>query len=58
MAPFAVVLIVVLAVIVDVFWFDIDRKRWGWMKNWSNLNKILFFLGFIVVSGVIYLGLS
>lgn len=58
MAPFTVVLIVILAVIVDVFWFDIDRKRWGWMKNWSNLNKILFFSGFIVVSGVIYFGLS
>lgn len=58
MAPIAVILIVVLAVIVDVFWFDIDRKRWGWMKNWSNLNKVLFFSGFIVVSGVIYFGLS
>ncbi|WP_449354293.1 hypothetical protein ACUL41_13605 [Virgibacillus natechei] len=58
MKPFAVILIVVLAVIVDVFWFDIDRKRWGWMKNWSNLNKTLFFSGFIVVSGLIYVGLS
>ncbi|UJL47349.1 hypothetical protein KFZ58_05505 [Virgibacillus sp. NKC19-16] len=58
MALFAVILIVVLAVIVDVFWLDIYRKRWGWMKNWSNLNKALFFSGFIIVSGLIYFGLS
>ncbi|MBY7142780.1 hypothetical protein KFZ56_06830 [Virgibacillus sp. NKC19-3] len=58
MASFAVILIIVLAVILDVCWFDVDRKRWGWMKNWSKLNKVLFLSGFIVVSGLIYFGLS
>jgi len=58
MSPVIVLLIIVLAVIMDYFLFDVDKKRWGWMKNWSNLQKVLFFSGFAVVSGLIYVGLS
>jgi hypothetical protein len=57
MSPIIVLLIIVLAVIIDCFWFDVDKKRWGWMKNWSNLQKVLFFSGFVVVSVAIYFGL-
>ena len=58
MSPFIVIFIIVLAIIADFFWFDVDKKRWGWMKSWSNLHKVLFFSGFVVVSGIIYFGLS
>jgi len=58
MSSFVVIFIIVLAVIADFYWFDVDKKRWGWMKNWSNLQKVLFFSGFAVVSGLIYVGLS
>ena len=51
-------IIIILAVLADYFWFDVDKKRWGWMKNWSAFYKSLFFFGFIVVSVLIYLGLS
>ena len=58
MSPIIVLLIIVLAVITDYFLFDVDKKRWVWMKNWSNLHKALFFSGFVVSSVVIYYGLS
>ncbi|MGP7816765.1 hypothetical protein [Niallia sp. 01092] len=58
MSSFVILLIIVLTVIIDCYWFDTDRKRWGWMKNLSNRNKVLFFSGFILVSTFIYLGLS
>ena len=58
MCPIIVLLIIVLAVIIDYFWFDADKKRWGWIKNWSNLQKVLFLLGFVVASVAIYFGLS
>lgn len=53
-------LIIILTVVLDFYWLDRDRKRWGWMNNWSNKNKALFFIGFIAVSSLIYLyfGLS
>ena len=58
MGSLAVILVIVLAVVVDYFLLDGNRKRWGWMKNWSKLNKSIFFLGFVAVSLFIYLGLS
>ncbi|MBT2218100.1 hypothetical protein KK120_20055 [Virgibacillus dakarensis] len=58
MSSFIVIFIIVLAVIADFFWFDVDKKRWGWMKNWSNFKKFIFFSGFVVASVIIYFGLS
>ena len=58
MSSLTALFIIILAVLADYFWFDVDKKRWGWMKNWSKVNKALFFSGFIIVSIVIYLGLS
>ena len=58
MSPIIVLLIISLAVSADFFWFDVDKKRWGWMKNWSNLQKALLFSGFVVSTVVIYFGLS
>ena len=43
MSPIIVLLIIVLAIIMDYFLFDVDKKRWGWMKNWSNLKKLCSF---------------
>ncbi|MCC5801171.1 hypothetical protein [Rossellomorea vietnamensis] len=50
--------IVALAVVVDFFWFDINGKRWGWMKSWTKLQKGIFFSCFAVVSVLVYLGLG
>ena len=58
MSPIIVLLIIVLAVIMDYFLFDVDKKGWGWMKNWSNFKKAMFFSSFVVASVVIYFGLS
>ncbi len=51
-------LVIIVAIIADYFWFDVSEKRWGWMRGWSTRNKVLFFSGFLVVSALIYLGLS
>ncbi|WP_416150080.1 hypothetical protein ACM26V_03520 [Salipaludibacillus sp. HK11] len=58
MGPILVFLIIIFTVVIDFYWLDRDRKRWGWMKSWSTRNKALFFIGFIVVSSLIYIGLS
>lgn len=58
MNPFLAFFIIGLAALADCYWFDVDKKRWGWMKNWSNFSKSLFFVGFAIVSFFIYLGLS
>jgi len=58
MGSFVIILIIIFTVFIDYFWLDIYRKRWGWIKNWSNLKKAIFFTGFIIVSSLIYLGLS
>ncbi|MDL4839430.1 hypothetical protein [Aquibacillus rhizosphaerae] len=58
MGPFIAMLIIAVAVVADFFWFDIDRKRWGWMKNWSSRQKVLFFSGFAIVISLVYIGLS
>ncbi len=58
MSTFAALIVIVLAVIVDFFWLDVDRKRWGWMKHWTKFQKGLFFSGFIVVTILIYAGFS
>ncbi|WP_163528842.1 hypothetical protein [Halobacillus ihumii] len=58
MGAFSAFLLIIVAVVVDFFWIDVDRKRWGWMKNWSKFNKVLFFSGFIAVSLIIYVGVS
>jgi hypothetical protein len=58
MGPFLVFILIILTVVVDFYWLDRDRKRWGCMKNWSSRNKIVFFVGFIVVSSLVYFVLS
>lgn len=58
MSLFGIFLIIVLTVLVDCFFLDVNKKRWGWMKNWTNLSKRFFFVGFIIVSVLIYIGLS
>ncbi|MEC1779867.1 hypothetical protein [Schinkia azotoformans] len=46
MGPFLAFLLIILTLVIDFCWLDKDRKRWGWMKDWSNRNKALFFIGF------------
>jgi hypothetical protein len=58
MSSFIIVLIIVLAVLIDFLWLDVDRKRWGWMRSSSKIQKIIFFVFFIVISLAIYFGLS
>ncbi|MDR4889744.1 hypothetical protein RGU12_19815 [Fredinandcohnia sp. QZ13] len=58
MSPLIALLIIVVALLADYFWFDVDKKRWGWMKNWSKFHKGLFFSGFAVVTVLVYVGLS
>ncbi|ARI77783.1 hypothetical protein [Halobacillus mangrovi] len=58
MGAFAALFLLILAVVIDYFWLDADRKRWGWMKGWSAFRKTLFIIGFFVVSTLIYVGLS
>jgi hypothetical protein len=58
MNPFLIFLIIILTLVVDFYWLDTDRKRWGWMRHWSTRNKVIFFGGFIAVSGLLYFGLS
>jgi hypothetical protein len=44
--------------VIDFYYFDHTRKRWGWMKSWSKLRKGLFFSGFLAAALFIYLGIS
>lgn len=58
MGLFIAFVVIIGAVLTDFFWFDVERKRWGWMKNWSKCNRILFLSGFITVFFFIYLGMA
>ncbi|MEH6944725.1 hypothetical protein [Bacillus sp. JJ722] len=58
MGLFATLIIIILVVMADVFMFDKDRKRWGWMKEWNNFQKLIFFAIFIIVSCAIYFLIS
>lgn len=58
MSLIIVLLIIVLAVMMDYFLFGVDKKRWGWMKNWPKVIKVIFFSSLIAASVVIYLALS
>lgn len=51
-------IVILLSVVLDYFWFDRDRKRWGWMKHWTSLQKGLFLSSFIVAAAAIYIGMS
>lgn len=51
-------IIIGLVVLRDCFWLDRNKSRWGWMKNWSSFGKGLFFSVFIIISMLIYVGLS
>ena len=53
-----VVIIILLSVVLDYMWFDHDRKRWGWMKHWTRMQKTLFLSSFFIAALVIYIGLS
>ncbi|SFF66746.1 hypothetical protein SAMN05216353_1052 [Halobacillus alkaliphilus] len=50
--------VIVLAVVLDFFWFDVDRKRWGWMKKWTKVQRAIFLTGLIFLTFLIYLGMS
>ena len=58
MGILATLIIIILVVIADVFMFDKDRKRWGWMKEWTIVQKLIFFTIFIIVSFAIYFFIS
>lgn len=54
----AVTVLVLVSIIVDVLWFDIERKRWSWLNNRTKLQLAVFLGVFSVVSGVIYYVMS
>ncbi|MBN8234088.1 hypothetical protein JF544_02470 [Halobacillus kuroshimensis] len=51
-------LIIIISVVVDYFWLDVDRKKWGWMKSWTRSKKALFISGFLLVTILIYTGMG
>jgi len=53
--PFLALSIVAVCIILDYFWFDNYGKRWGWIKEWSTLQKGLLFLGIAVFGVLVYL---
>ncbi|WP_312094351.1 hypothetical protein [Niallia sp.] len=58
MNPLIVIMIIGLAVLIDCFWLDVNKNRWGWMKNWNRLSKGMFFSAFIIVSVLLYFAIS
>ncbi|GLY09669.1 hypothetical protein ACP2W0_17420 [Pseudobacillus badius] len=46
--------IVLVAIIVDFFWLDIENKRWNWLKNRSVSQQVLFFAFFLGASMILY----
>ncbi|MFZ0369516.1 MAG: hypothetical protein WAM07_07935 [Halobacillus sp.] len=54
----AALFVIVLAVVADFFWFDVDRKRWGWMKKWTKVQRAMFLTGLVTISFIVYLGMS
>lgn len=53
MSPFLAFLIISVAIILDYYWFDANKRRWGWMKNWSKLQKRIFIFVVIIAGGVV-----
>ncbi len=58
MNPLIIIAIIILSVIADYYYLDVNKKIWGWMKNWSSRDKGIFFAGFIAVSLLVYFSLS
>ncbi|CAM3931031.1 Transmembrane protein [Alkalicoccus chagannorensis] len=58
MGTLAAVLIIFAAVLIDFYWLDRDKKRWGWMSHWSNYQKAGFFSAFLLLSAIAYTVLS
>lgn len=58
MSSLMAILILIMAVLVDYFYLDMDKRRWGWLKKRSKRSKALILTGILLVSFFIYLGLS
>ncbi|QAS54350.1 hypothetical protein [Halobacillus litoralis] len=58
MNPLIILIIILISVTLDYLWFDVDRKRWGWMKKWPRFQKGLFLASFVIAAVVIYIGLA
>lgn len=58
MNPIVLMIIIGLAVLIDCFWLDRNKSRWGWMTTWSSLGNGLCFSVFIIISMLIYVGIS
>ncbi len=58
MSSIMALVILALALLVDYFYIDRDKRRWGWLKNRSKHSKCLILTMFVVVLFFIYLGIS
>ena len=58
MSSLMAILILIMAVLVDYFYLDMDKRRWGWLKKRSKRSNALILTGILLVSFFVYLGLS
>ncbi|SFJ87556.1 hypothetical protein SAMN04488574_13215 [Bacillus sp. 71mf] len=55
MIIFWYLLLIILAVLADYYWLDMDSKRWGWFKKGSKKQKAIFFTLVLLVTFIGYI---
>lgn len=55
MTPILVIVILLITLLVDYFWLDINRKRWGWFKNSSKRTRVIIFSLLLLAIFAMYL---
>lgn len=50
----AFIAVVLVALIVDFFWLDMESKRWKWLKNRPKSQQFIFFAFFMGASAILY----
>ncbi|MFI8708423.1 hypothetical protein ACIGHG_15325 [Bacillus sp. NPDC077411] len=48
-------LLILLAVLADYYWLDMDSKRWGWFKKTSKKQKAIFFTFVLLLTFIVYI---
>lgn len=56
--PILAGLFIAIVVFADVWVFDEDQKRWGWLKSWSKPAKLTLFVGITLLFTIFWTAVS
>ncbi|TSB46004.1 hypothetical protein [Alkalicoccobacillus porphyridii] len=56
--PFLAGVLILMAIAVDMWVFDQDQKRWGWLKGWPKAARVSVFVGLVIIMTVFWVAVS